>query len=134
VNYSLVVGGGHRLASADQDFDEMGPVAAIQKIVGDSLLHQLAEGLSPHLFHGVETIAVGQEPGLEDRGRAGVVEAGEDFGLGKEALTNFILGGVLRPQPFDRDNALQLNVGRLVDDRHPSLAESLADQVTIAGA
>ena len=131
---SLVMGRGHGLAGAAEDADKLGPIAAIQKIVGDAFGHQGAESFPAHLLHGVKAIAVRQEPGFEDRDCSGMVEVGEDLGLGKETLTDITLGGVLRPQPFDGDGTLQLDVGRFLDDRHSTLAKGFANQIAISGA
>jgi hypothetical protein len=61
-----------------------------------------------------------------------VIEAGQDLGLGEEALANVRLRRILRSQPFDGDWPLQLNVRSPVDDRHAPLAEGFADQVAVA--
>ena len=70
-----------------------------------------------------------------DRGDVGVLELGEDLRLALEAREAVGVRGERLGEDLDRDLALQLRVGRAVDDPHPALAERGGDLVgTEAGA
>ena len=64
-----------------------------------------------------------------DRGDVGVLELGEDLRLALEPREAFGVLGEGLGQDLDRDLALQLRVGRAVDDTHPALAERGGDLV-----
>ena len=64
-----------------------------------------------------------------DRGDVGVLQLGEELRLALEAGEALGVGGERLGQDLDRDLALQLRVGRPVDDPHAALAERGGDLV-----
>ena len=64
-----------------------------------------------------------------DRGDVRVLELGEELRLALEAGEAVGVGGERLGEDLDRDLALQLRVGRAVDDPHPALAERAGDLV-----
>ena len=64
-----------------------------------------------------------------------MLELGQDLRLAPEAREAVRVGSESLGEDLDRDLALQLRVGRAVDDPHPALAERAGDLVaTEAGA
>ncbi len=70
-----------------------------------------------------------------DRGDIRVLELREDLRLALESCEAVRVGGERLGKDLDRDLALQLRVGRPIDDPHPALAERGGDLVrSYAGA
>jgi len=66
---------------------------------------------------------------LVDLNDVGVLQAGDGLGLGAEAGQVRRAGMAARQDHLQRDDAIQLEVPRLVDDTHAALAELAQDLV-----
>ncbi len=148
----------HRLGEAEvEDLDlavgrEL-DVGGLEVAVDDSLLVRRLERLGDLPRDG-EGLVEGERPALQplgevfaldelhdegadaarlleavDRGDVGVLQLGQDLRLALETGEAVGVGGERLGQDLDRDLALQLRVGRAVDDAHPALAERGGDLV-----
>jgi len=79
VDHALLVGRRDGLADPEKDLEKACANRPVVDLIGRTFAEQGAESAPADLFHGVETVAIGESAGLEDRGRARVVETGEDL-------------------------------------------------------
>ena len=78
--------------------------------------------------HGQEQ-AVIRLAGLVDRDDVRVVDRGLQQALAAEALAERVIVAEIDGEELERDRSVQRELGRLVDDAHPSLSEDALDAV-----
>ena len=80
-----------------------------------------------------EAEAVVGPPDVVDRNDVGMVQSGEDPGLGEVSFDVLGAGDSLRPGHLDGDPAVQLGIPRQINPPEASLAEPLDHRVAVNG-